>query len=99
MVMEYLATLLMLFLVFLLLKSYYKIKIFDSYKQWLAAYAVMFVIGVALDTYAIMRGWWSFGNNYLIGLTIGVMPIEEYLIIIVLPFCIMVLYKIILKIK
>ncbi len=97
--MEYLVTLLILFFVFLFLKYKFKIKIFNSHKQWLAAYAIMFAVGVALDTYAIARGWWSFGNQYLVGITIGLMPIEEYFVIIVMPFCIMVLYKIILKMK
>ena len=55
----------------------------------------VFIIGVLWDTFAIWRGHWVFpaGNN--LGIVIGLMPIEEYLFILVLPYFILTIYKII----
>lgn len=59
---------------------------------------IFFIIGVVWDSYAIWRGHWSFGDTGLTGITIGLMPLEEYLFILIVPFWIITTYKVLIKI-
>ena len=43
--------------------------------------------------FAIMRGHGDFGTTGLTGIRIGVMPFEEYLFILIVPFWISPMYK------
>jgi len=54
-------------------------------------------IGVVWDSYATIRGHWSFGEQYFIGIKVGVMPIEESLFMLIIPFSVVVLYNILTK--
>lgn len=93
--MEYLAIVVSVFLVFMGLKLRYKIQLFKSVKERLLFAVACLVIGVVWDSYAILRGHWSFGEQFFIGINIGVMPLEEYLFVLIVPFFLLVLYKII----
>ena len=53
------------------------------------------VIGVVWDSYAILRGHWTFGEQFFIGVKVGVTPVEEYLFMLIIPFSVLVLYKIV----
>jgi lycopene cyclase domain-containing protein len=64
-------------------------------KEALLFAVTCFVIGVVWDTYAILRGHWSFGEQFFVGVKIGVMPVEEYLFMLIIPFSVLVLYKIV----
>jgi len=48
-------------------------------------------------SFGVLRGHWSLGEKYLVGIRIGVLPMEEYLFIIIIPFAVAVLYKIVTK--
>ncbi|MFB6144186.1 MAG: lycopene cyclase domain-containing protein [Candidatus Nanohaloarchaea archaeon] len=91
--MEYLLILLTLLLSALFIEHRYDVHLYDSRKERIAVTAVFFAVGVLWDTYAIMRGHWKFGDSGLIGIKIGVMPLEEYLFILIVPFWIMTTYK------
>ena len=93
--MEYLATLIFVFLVFMSLKLKYKIQLFKSVKEGLLLAITVLVIGALWDSYAILRGYWSFEKEFFIGIDIGVMPLEEYLFMLIIPFLVLVLYKIV----
>lgn len=54
---------------------------------------MFFLIGVIWDTYAIYRNHWIFIDENLLGIKIGLMPLEEYLFILIVPFCILTYYK------
>ena len=91
--MEYLAILILVFSVFMSLKAKCKIHLFRSVREALLFAATCLVIGVVWDSYAIIRGHWSFGEQFFVGIIMGVMPGEEYLFMLIIPFSVLVLYK------
>jgi len=95
--LEYLATLIFVFLVSISLKLKYKIQLFNSVKEGLLLAILLLVIGGLWDTYAILRGYWSFREQFFIGIDIGVMPLEEYLFMLIIPFLVLVLYRIVTR--
>ena len=95
--MEYLVTLFFVFLVSMILKLMYKIQLFKSVKEGLLVIFSLLVIGSLWDSYAILRGFWSFEEGFFIGINIGVMPLEEYLFMLVIPFLVLVLYRIVTR--
>lgn len=95
--MEYLATLVFVFLVSMSLKLKYKIQLFNSVKEGLVLAILLLVIGGLWDSYAILRGYWSFEEEFFIGIDIGIMPLEEYLFMLIIPFLVLVLYKIVTR--
>ena len=53
-----------------------------------------FVFGVIWDSFAIWRGHWSFPEGTL-GVHIGLMPVEEYFFILIIPYFVITIYKLI----
>jgi len=78
-VMEYLAILIFIFLLFSGLKHKYKIRLFTSVRELLSFFAVVLVIGVVWDSFGIWRGHWELKDPFLVGIKIDLLPIEEYL--------------------
>jgi lycopene cyclase domain-containing protein len=95
--LEYLAILIIVFLVSMSLKLRYRIQLFKSVKEGLLVIISLFVIGALWDSYAILRGYWSFEEEFFIGIDIGVMPLEEYLFILIIPFLALVIYGIVTR--
>lgn len=58
---------------------------------------VFLVVGVVWDHIAIGRGHWYFGQEYLLGPRIGLMPIEEYGFALIMPYFVLVLFGVIEK--
>jgi len=95
--LEYLAILIIVFLVSMSLKLRYRIQLFKSVKEGLLVIISLFVIGTLWDSYAILRGYWSFEEEFFIGIDIGVMPLEEYLFMLIIPFLALVIYGIVTR--
>ena len=91
--MEYLILMISVFLACIAVKLGYKLQLFKSKKHAALTLGGLFVIGSALDTFALMRGYWSYQRQYFVGITIGVMPLEEYIFMLVIPFLTIVLYR------
>lgn len=92
--MEYMIILLGVFSLSLFLEYKYRIKLFNSRKQRIIVSVIFFIIGSIWDSFAIWRGHWSFSGSGLLGITIGLMPLEEYLFIIILPYFILTVYRV-----
>jgi lycopene cyclase domain-containing protein len=92
--LEYLLILVSVLLVCLGLTWKLKLRLFRSLKEGLAVMGSLFVIGAVWDSFAIYRGYWSYNQDFLVGVTIGLMPLEEYLFVIVIPFLTLVIYRI-----
>ncbi len=92
-VLEYLILLGSIFLACTAIKIDYRLKLFNSKKHAALTLGSLFLIGSAVDSLAIIRGYWSFGENFFIGFTIGVMPLEEYLFMLVIPFLTILVYR------
>ena len=91
---EYLIILIVLLIVALVLEKTHRIHLYHNRKERLEITGLFFIIGVIWDTFAIWRGHWVFpaGNN--LGIVIGLMPLEEYLFALIVPYFIITIYKI-----
>jgi lycopene cyclase domain-containing protein len=93
--MEYLVLLIFIFLVCIAAKLGYKVRLFKSKKHAALTMSSLFVIGSAIDSFALLRGYWSFSQEFLVGVTVGVMPLEEYLFVIVIPLLTITVYRLV----
>ncbi|OGI82651.1 hypothetical protein A3I95_01670 [Candidatus Nomurabacteria bacterium RIFCSPLOWO2_02_FULL_44_12] len=86
---------LIIFFVFtLLLEKTHKIHLYHNRKERSEIVGLFFVIGVIWDTFAIWRSHWYFPGGGTLGIKIGLMPLEEYLFILIIPYFIITLYKV-----
>jgi len=97
--MEYLLLLISIFLVCIVINLRYKLQIFESSKQASVVFVTLFVIGVVSDSFAVLRGYWRFSEsgNFFVGIKIGVLPLEEYLFMIIIPFLTLTVYFLVKK--
>ena len=77
--MEYLLLLVSILLICIIVNLRFKLKIFESPKEAIAILASLFVIGSVLDSFAVLRGYWSYNENknFFVGIRIGVLPLED----------------------
>lgn len=94
---EYLMILLGLILVSFLLQKRFQIRLFENKKQIIVFYLIMYAVGVIWDNFAIWRGHWNYPGKGLIGVNIGLAPIEDYIFLIACSYFALVLYKLMLK--
>ena len=98
--MGYILILMGLFIITVFLERKYKLHLYSSWRERFLIPLILFVVGTVWDTVAVMNGHWYFNETNLIGLKIGVLPLEEYVFFLVIPYFIVVLYKVLkLKIK
>ena len=97
--MEYLLLLVSILLACIILNLVFKLQIFKSAKQAVVVLVSLFVIGTVLDSFAVLRGYWSYSENVnsFVGIKIGVLPIEEYLFMFVIPFLTLTIYSLVKK--
>jgi lycopene cyclase domain-containing protein len=95
--MEYLIVLVLFFLITLLIKWKFKIKVYDSNKQAFLIMLCFLIIGVIADSFAVWRGYWAFYEPYVLGFYIGFLPLEEYVLFLVAPFFGITMYKLFQK--
>ncbi len=91
--LEYLILLISVFLICAAVKLRYKLRMFESAKEGVIVLGSLFVIGSALDSFALLRGYWSYDETFFVGIKIGVMPLEEYLFMIVIPFLTLTIHR------
>ena len=92
---EYALVLLLIFVLSLFMHRKYKLRIFESKQHMIIFYLIFLIIGIAWDHVAIYRGHWSFSEEHLLGPRLGLMPIEEYLFGIIVPYFGLVIYKLV----
>ena len=94
---EYLLILCFFFAVSVFLEKYYGLDVYKNWKE--RAYLTVFflVVGVVWDYTAVVRNHWNFTGSFDIGLKIGVLPVEEYLFALVVPYFIITSYTFLIK--
>ena len=90
---EYALILLFLLFVAIFLHRLNKITIFGSKLYMFVFYSIALLFGITWDYFAISRGHWFFGEKFLLGPKIGLLPIEEYAFFIVVAYFVLVVYK------
>lgn len=95
--MEYLVVLLILFGVSLFLEQKFNLRLYQSRRERILIPLVFFLIGIIWDSYAVTRGHWSFNMEKLLGIRIGVLPVEEYLFFLIIPYTVLTLYRVLKK--
>ena len=93
-VLEYLLVLIFVLLVCAVVKWRLKLVLFNSFKEAFAVTVSLFVIGSVLDSFAVFRGYWNYDNDFLVGVNIGLLPLEEYLFMLVIPFLTLTVYAV-----
>ncbi|MFA6301486.1 MAG: lycopene cyclase domain-containing protein [Candidatus Paceibacterota bacterium] len=91
--LEYLIILLLIFLFTLFLEKKNHIHLYNSKKERFEIVGFFFLFGIAWDTFAIFRGHWSFPVGKTLGINIGLMPLEEYLFALIIPYFVITVYK------
>lgn len=93
--MEYLLILLILFIITLVLEQVYHVHLYHNRRERFEVVGLLFIVGVVWDTFAIWRGHWVFPTEQTIGWRLGLMPIEEYIFVLVIPYFVLTVYKVI----
>ena len=79
----------------LFLEKKNRIHLYSSQKERFEIVGFFFLFGIIWDTFAIFRGHWAFPLGKTLGITIGLMPIEEYFFALIVPYFIITTYKLI----
>jgi len=92
---EYIIILSILLLVTIVLEKTHHIRLYHNLQEKLVIVGFFFIVGVVWDTFAIWRGHWAFPPGKNLGIVIGLMPLEEYLFVLIVPYFIITIYKLI----
>ena len=92
---EYFLVLLLILLITLLVEKRHHFHLYHSRKERLEFVAAFLIFGILWDHLAIWRGHWSFPRGGIRYIKIGLMPIEEYLFIFIIPYFVITFYKLI----
>jgi len=92
--MEYLIIEIALIVFTILVHKSSKVKIFNSHKQFVSFWFFIFLFGVTLAYYAIVRGHRIYTDKFLIELSFLGIPLEDYFFMVVVPYIILVAYQI-----
>ncbi len=92
---EYLFVLGGFLLAAIFLEKKFHIHLYRNRKERVVAALVFFTIGIVWDTFATWRGHWIFPQENTLGIRIGLLPIEEYLFFLILPFLCITIYKVV----
>jgi lycopene cyclase domain-containing protein len=95
--MEYFIAILLFLIITLIIKWKFKIKVYNSIKEGFIITVLFLIIGVIVDSFAVWRGYWAFYEPYVLGIYIGFLPLEEYLLFLVAPFFGITMYKLFQK--
>ena len=90
---EYLTILLVILTITFCIEKKNKIHLYKSQRERVEIVLFFFLFGVAWDSFAIYRGHWAFPIGKTLGITIGLMPVEEYLFALIIPYFVITIYK------
>lgn len=91
--MEYLIIEIICFLITFRVHKYYKVKLFRTRNQFIIFWFLVIFLGGVWDNFAVYRGHWIYQKG-TIGLNIGLIPIEDYIFMVLVGYAILVMYKV-----
>jgi lycopene cyclase domain-containing protein len=79
----------------LFIEAAFRERLFRSWRERLIWVAIFLVIGGAWDSYSIAQGHWAYPQDQVIGIFFGVMPLEDVLWLLIVPYFCITVYKVI----
>ena len=95
--MEYLIIELVFFIIVFFVHKINKLKIFRSKLQFIVFWLITLICGIFWDNFAVWRGHWYYPGKGIVGFFIGYLPIEDYIFIVLVPYTVLVLYRLSVK--
>jgi lycopene cyclase domain-containing protein len=92
--MEYMLTLLVVFLATLCLHFKFNTRLYANHKHLIVTVVSLFCVGTLWDFWAISRGHWTFPPENLVGIYFLTIPLEEYIFFFVVPYFILTVFKV-----
>ena len=96
--MEYMYILFLLFSLTCTINIVFKLKPFYSFRQFFFVTVIILSSAIVWDSVAVSRGHWTFNDDILTGIEIGLLPLEEYIFFLVVPYFVLTVYNLSLKI-
>ncbi len=91
--MQYILIATSLLFIAILLEYIFREKLFHSLKERIIWAMILLIVGTIWDTYAVINNHWVFPGNGVIGINIGIVPLEEYLWFLIVPYFCLTVYK------
>jgi lycopene beta-cyclase len=89
---EYLLIITLLFFVSLAISCFIP-PLFSSRLRALIYFASIFCVGFLFDWFSLWRGHWVYDEKFMVGWSLGGVPVEDYLFFLVIPYLCVVLYR------
>ncbi|MEW6586965.1 MAG: lycopene cyclase domain-containing protein [Nitrospirota bacterium] len=80
-----------------ILQLAFKVKLYRSTAHLIAINLLALIVLTTWDNFAIWRGHWLFGQWFLLGPRVGLIPIEEVAFMLIVSYFGLVIYKIVEK--
>ena len=93
MALSYLIIDILLFCLAFFVHYFFKVKLFSSKRQFFLLWFFALGIGITWDYYAIVNEHWIYPSTAVVGLFLWKIPLEDYLFMIVLPYCLLIAYR------
>lgn len=90
---EYLALMAACLAITLPLEFVFRARVYRRALTALRSMVVMVIAFIAWDLLGIVRGHWSYNPAYVTGWRIGLVPIEEIVFFLVIPWCALLTYE------
>ena len=91
--MEYLFILLFWLIVSAAIQYRFRIELYNSVRHMVVSVGFFFIFGIVWDLIGASRGHWEFRYENLTGIRVGILPFEEVLFMLIVPYGILVFYK------
>jgi lycopene cyclase domain-containing protein len=73
------------------------VRVYARWRRLLLTLLPVVVVFGAWDAYSVHRGFWTYDQRYLLGVTLpGQLPLEELLFFLVIPTCAVLTYEAVL---
>lgn len=89
----YLISAIFLLIFGIIIEIIYRERLFKHLKARIMWALVFLFIGTLWDQYAIPNGHWAFTGKGILGIYIGVIPLEEFLWFLIVPYFCLTVYK------
>ena len=75
------------------LELVFKARVYGRWRRAAAAILPVAAVFVLWDYLATAAGWWWFDEQYVTGLFIGILPLEELMFFLVVPICALLTFE------